>query len=467
MHSRTTRLTLLVAALALTVPVTVRAQYFGQNKVAYRDFDFREMHTPHFDIYYYTAESLATADVARMAERWYERHSATLRDTFPKKPIVLFSDPPAFSQQNIAYIPLGGPVGGVTEPIRNRAIIPMSPDYHQTDHVLGHELVHTFQFDIAENIRGPGGGGIGAFERIPLWVTEGMAEYLSIGRDDPNSAMYLRDAVLRNDIPTFRKLGRGNYFIYRWGQIFWAYVGGKYGDDVIPRLFRQALRTGFEPAVRNVLGMSSDSLSREMTAAIRREVQPQVNGLVRPENVGDRPLQPMSRRFGDIDVGPALSPDGKYVSFFTQRGLFQIDLYVADVETGKIVHKLSSINSNPHYDALNFGGSAGSWAPDGKHLAVGIYSKGKEVIGIFNVQHNGLERKIDIPEVTTAEDISWSKDDKLAFSGNHGGITDIYVYDLKTGKTTQVTDDKFAQTQPAWSPDGRYIAYVTDSGSTD
>jgi hypothetical protein len=467
MHSRTTRLTLLVAALALTVPVTVRAQYFGQNKVAYRDFDFREMHTPHFDIYYYTAESLATADVARMAERWYERHSATLRDTFPKKPIVLFSDPPAFSQQNIAYIPLGGPVGGVTEPIRNRAIIPMSPDYHQTDHVLGHELVHTFQFDIAENIRGPGGGGIGAFERIPLWATEGMAEYLSIGRDDPNSAMYLRDAVLRNDIPALRRLGRGNYFIYRWGQIFWAYVGGKYGDDVIPRLFRQALRTGFEPAVRNVLGMSTDSLSREMAAAIRREVTPQLNGLVRPENVGDRPLQPMSRRYGDIDVGPALSPDGKYVSFFTQRGLFQIDLYVADVETGRIVHKLTSINSNPHYDALNFGGSAGSWSPDGQRLAVGVYAKGKEMIGIFNVQRGGLERKIDVPEVTTAEDISWGVDDKLAFSGNHGGITDLYVYDLKTGKTTQVTDDKFAQIQPAWSPDGKYIAYVTDSGTTD
>ena len=467
MHSRTSRLTLLLAAAALSIPVAARAQLFGTNKVAYRNFDFREMHTQHFDIYYYTAESTATADVARMAERWYERHSATLRDTFAKKPIVLFSDPPAFSQQNIAYIPLGGPVGGVTEPIRNRAIIPMSPDYGQTDHVLGHELVHTFQFDIAENIRGPGGGGIGAFERIPLWATEGMAEYLSLGRDDPNSAMYLRDAILRNDIPTLRKLGRGNYFIYRWGQIFWAYVGGKYGDDVIPRLFRQMLRTGFEPAVRNVLGVSSDSLSRELTAAIRREVTPQLNGLIRPEDVGDRPLQPMSRRFGDIDVGPALSPDGKYVSFFTQRGLFQIDLYVADVETGKIVHKLSSINSNPHYDALNFGGSAGSWSPDGQRLAVGIYSKGKEVIGIFNIGHGGLERKIDIPEVTTAEDISWGRDDKLAFSGNHGGITDLYVYDMKTGKTTQLTDDRFSQTQPNWSPDGHYIAYVTDSGTTD
>jgi Tol biopolymer transport system component len=463
MHSRITRLTLLtVAAL---VPAAVQAQYFGQNKVTYRNFDFREMHTQHFDVYYYPAESIAVTDAARMAERWYARHSQTMRDTFAKKPLLFYSDAPAFSQQNIVEIPLGGATGGVTEPLRNRAILPMSPVPAMTDHVLGHELVHVFQYDIAENNRGPG-GGYQATNRIPLWAIEGMAEYLSLGRDDPNSAMYLRDAVERKDIPQLRKLGRDFHFIYRWGQIFWAYVGGKYGDDVIPRIWRQALRTGWEPAVRSVLGVSSDSLSREEAAAIRREVTPQLNGLVRPENVGHRLLQPMSSRFPDIDLGPAVSPDGKYVSFFTLRGLFQIDLYVADVETGKIVHKLTTINSTPHFDALNFGGSGGSWSPDSKHLAVGVYSKGKEMIGIFNT-NGGLERKIDIPQVTTAEDIAWSNEDKLAFSGSHGGISDLYVYDMKTGQTTQLTDDKYADIQPAWSPDGKLLAYVTDSGTTD
>jgi len=55
-----------------------------------------------------------------------------------------------------------------------------------------------------------------------------------------------------------------------------------------------------------------------------------VTGRVRPENVGDRPLQPYSKRFGDQDLGPTVSPDGKTVAFYTQRGLFEIDLYVAD-----------------------------------------------------------------------------------------------------------------------------------------
>ena len=70
-----TRSITLVATLAATlaVPSVGGAQYFGRNKVQYQTFDFRVMNTPHFDVHYYPAESLVTADAARMAERWYTR----------------------------------------------------------------------------------------------------------------------------------------------------------------------------------------------------------------------------------------------------------------------------------------------------------------------------------------------------------------------------------------------------------
>src|SRR5579862_4455855 len=107
----------MAVAIAIAIaPMRADAQYFGQNKVTYRNFDFKEMHTRHFDILYYPAESLVVADMARMAERWYERHSESLRDTFARKPIILYSDPPAFAQNNIAPQFVGGSVGGFTEP---------------------------------------------------------------------------------------------------------------------------------------------------------------------------------------------------------------------------------------------------------------------------------------------------------------------------------------------------------------
>jgi hypothetical protein len=54
---------------------TAGAQYFGQNKVQYRTFDFQILKTDHFDIYYYPEEAEAATLASRLAERWYSRLS--------------------------------------------------------------------------------------------------------------------------------------------------------------------------------------------------------------------------------------------------------------------------------------------------------------------------------------------------------------------------------------------------------
>ena len=69
-------------ALALACAPPAAAQYFGQNKVQYRTFDFRIIQTEHFDIYYYPAERAAALDAARIAERWYGRLSRVLHHEF-------------------------------------------------------------------------------------------------------------------------------------------------------------------------------------------------------------------------------------------------------------------------------------------------------------------------------------------------------------------------------------------------
>src|SRR5205085_1991624 len=83
-----------------------------------------------------------------------------------------------------------------------------------------------------------GAPGENGAERLPLWFIEGMAEYLSLGPVDPNTAMWLRDAARENKLPSIDDLDNPKYFPYRWGQAFWAYVGGKWGDEVIPQMLR-------------------------------------------------------------------------------------------------------------------------------------------------------------------------------------------------------------------------------------
>ena len=77
-----------VAAALLTALAAppADAQYFGRNKVNYETFDFRIVRTPTFDVHYYPAESTATTDMARAAERWYARLRPFLRHQFPHRP---------------------------------------------------------------------------------------------------------------------------------------------------------------------------------------------------------------------------------------------------------------------------------------------------------------------------------------------------------------------------------------------
>jgi Tol biopolymer transport system component len=453
---------MLVATMAAAAPSLVEAQYFGRNKVQYQTFDFRVLSTQHYDLHYYPAESLATADAARMAERWYTRLSGIMRQNFNKKPLVFYADHPDFEQTNVIGGFIDQSTGGVTEAQRNRVVMPFTGIYAENDHVLGHEMVHVFQYDIAEN---PTSGGFQGLSQLPLWLIEGMAEYLSVGREDPHTAMWMRDAALRNDLPSIKKLTTDpRYFPYRYGQALWAYIGGKWGDQAVSDVYRASLRGGWDAALRRVVGISSDSLSKEWLASIRTTYLPLMEGRAKPTDVGQaligNPKEP-----GEMNVAPAVSADGKLVAFFARKGLFTVDLFVADATTGQIVKKLTGPNADPHFDALSFVSASGSWSPDNKKLAFISFEQGDNRVTIFDVNSRSEERSIGVKGVGAINDAAWSPDGKsIVISGQAGGLSDLFLIDVTSGQVRRLTNDRYAELHPAWSPDGRTIAFTTDRG---
>ena len=64
---------------------------------------------------------------------------------------------------------------------------------------------------------------------MPLWFADGMAEYLSVGGLDHNTAMWLRDAVNADHLPRLEDLNSARFFPYRYGQAVWSYLADKYG----------------------------------------------------------------------------------------------------------------------------------------------------------------------------------------------------------------------------------------------
>src|SRR5574341_174566 len=219
----------MLAVVLLCLAGTAGAQYFGRNKVQYETFDFKILTTEHFRVYFYSGEQRAAEQAARMAERWYERLSRVLLHQLRgKQSLLLYADHPDFEQTNVVSGEISEATGGVTESLKRRIVLPLGASLAETDHVIGHELVHAFQYDVT----GAGGGGSAVLPgaaRLPLWFIEGMAEYLSLGRDDPHTAMWMRDAVARDKLPNLSDLATPEYFPYRWGQAFRAFPPGTYG----------------------------------------------------------------------------------------------------------------------------------------------------------------------------------------------------------------------------------------------
>ena len=461
--------TRLILRFALTLVITLvfaipsSAQYFGRNKVQYDDFDFRSFKTDHFEIFFYPEEKLAVSDAARMAERWYERHSRTfMREFYKRKPIILYANDADFHQTNAISGTLGEGTGGVTESLKERVIMPLTGSYADTDHVLGHELVHSFQYDIALSRQD---SSRFAFQLVPLWLTEGMAEYFSVGRSDTHTAMWMRDAALRDDLPSIATITRDmSYFPYRYGQAYLAYIGGKYGDAAVANLFKLSGRVGVDSAFVYTLGITADSLSTEWAQAVKESYLPLTEGRDHPDDTGRKVLAE-DMDGGEMNLAPVLSPDGQYVAFLSEKDIFNINLFIADANTGEVVRRLKSTTRNSHFDNIRFISSAGSWSPDGKQFAFITFVKGDNEIAIMDWSNGKIKRRISVAGVTAITNLAWSPDGgQLAFSGMDGGISDLYLLDLQSSEVQQLTDDRFSDLQPAWSPDGVHLAFTTDRG---
>ena len=446
-----------LAFTVLLVPGDLAAQYFGQNKVRYEVYDFKTLRTEHFDIYYYDEEADVAREVGRMAERWYSRLSRILAHELPpNQPIVLYANAPAFRATTVLPDLIGEGTGGVTESLRRRVILPVAGPMADTDHVLGHELVHAFQYDIAA------GPDLAGAEGLPLWFIEGMAEYLSLGPDDPVTAMWLRDAVGRDDLPELKNLEDPRYFPYRFGQAFWAYVGGTYGDESVGRMLRAASRSGVTSAIRSVVGVSADALFQQWQDALRQQYAPVLRATIPPKEQAQA-IVTAKENGGGLNVGPVLSPDGSRMVFFSERDLFSIDLYLADAKTGKVLRKITETAVDPHFDSLQFVSSAGGWSPDGKQFAFGAISSGRPEVAIYDVDENRIVQRKKLSELGEILSISWSPDSRsIALTAIAQGVTDLFSLDLQSGTLKQLTADSFADLQASWSPAGDSLVFVSD-----
>ncbi len=438
--------------------LSVSAQYFGKNKVKYKKFKFKVIESKSFELYHYLKRDSLAKEIVKNAEQWRLRHSAIFKDTFDYKvPIILYNNHADFQQTNVVSGLISTGTGGVTEGLKNRVTMPIFPTFTQTNHVLGHELVHTHQYNM---IKQQDSLSFKNLANIPIWMTEGLAEYMSIGNSDSHTAMWMRDAVINDYFPKIKDLFKSKYFPYRYGHAFWAFVSGTFGEDKIYPLYLETASHGAKEAFKNVLQIKQDSFSTIWKENYKtyytkytknRNLKPKGNKLIDKKNGGI------------MNISPSISPDGKFFVFISEKNVFSMDYFLANTKTGKIIKKLSTKLKQSHLDDIDAFNSVGTWSPDSKKFAYIIVSSGRNKIIITDVVKNKVTDELFINDLPAINGIDWSPNgDYLVLSALVEGHTDLYLYQFKSKKVTQLTNNYFSEIQPKWSPDGSKIVFATD-----
>ena len=181
-------------------------------------------------------------------------------------------------------------------------------------------MVHQFQYDVFS--RGRAGANLQALQAFfpPLWLTEGMAEYLSLGSDHRFTDMWMRDAAVNGDIPSIEQmtLAPDRYFPYRFGESLLRYIGERWGDQVIGQILEAMPNVGIERAFRRELGLSLEELSDDWKDALQKKYLPTVVNLDRPRRFADNLLSP-KKSGGNIFLAPSLSDDGSKIRLPVRR----------------------------------------------------------------------------------------------------------------------------------------------------
>ena len=448
---------LALAAMAAAIPA--HAQYFGQNKVQYRQYQWQSIQSDHFQIYFYPELDSLARRVLDLAEKTNATMSVAMGHQLTRRvPIILYGSHNDFAQTNVTPELIDAGTGGFTELLRNRVVLPFMGPYEDLRHVVVHELTHAYMFDMLY------GGAAGAmlarqsFYQVPLWFAEGLAEYMSLGMES-NAEMFLRDGTISGYLPPL--MYSGGYIVYKQGQSAVSYLVDRFGEERLRDLLsRMRQMRSFERAFQRSLGVSVDRFDEQWRVWLRKRYWPTVATKEDPERFARR-LTDHRRDQSYLNTAPSVSPQGDRIAFVSDRRQYT-DIYLMSAFDGKVLRRVIRGERNVQFEAIPSFRASLAWSPDGKELALVAKSGGYDVLYVVSAESGRVLRRFNL-ECPTMSYPAWSpRSDSIAVVGVKEDRADIYLVDRGSGESTRLTNDTYDEMELTWRPDGGGLTFASD-----
>ena len=150
------------------------------------------------------------------------------------------------------------------------------------------------------------------------------------------------------------------------------------------------------------------------------------------------------------ETAPAWSPDGSLVAFVSDRG-GRRDIYLIGMD-GNGLEQLTNDRAKDN---------SPTWSVRGNRIAFTKVVEGQSDLFVMNIETNRIDQITHDPAEDTEPD--WGPlTETIAFTSDRGGTQGIYLLRLGEAQNPiQLTDPSITASQPAWSPDGEFIAFLT------
>jgi hypothetical protein len=435
---------------------------FGQAQYNHPEIEWKTIETNHFLIHFYDETESSAREGAEVAERIY--------------PIITeLYDYEPFQKTHIIFTDVDDISNGAAYYYDNKIVIWTSPldfdlrgSHRWLQNVITHEFTHIVSIQKAmkfsQNI--PGGYlqfmGYEDIKRkdvlygypnvlisypipgtiVPPWLAEGTAQYMYENADwdtwDAHRDMILRDRFLNENLltiaemNTFGKTGIGNESTYNAGYALCNFIAENYGTETLRKIMDE-LSNPFSfsvySALEKTIGIPADKLYHDFKVDLGKKYSNIGSLIANNENKGEIIISE-----GTANLHPVWAPDGRRFGYLSNKKndfFSQTSLYIFDLETQK--------------DTLISGGvqSKASWSRDGSKI---VYSKkpkypNKYGSKYFDLFQYDFETKKETRLTYGSRGFApvMITDSTLAFIATTGGFQNIFLHDMITKNTTQLT----------------------------